>query len=107
MESIAVVLIGGNVVALVGAIASNPRSRAAIELKIDELTPRVESIAAALGTPISLNRVCPWSGATLTRFCDELAWGLAIAACIPVLLAAILSRQTLAHSDCYTTNETC
>lgn len=52
MESIAVVLIGGNVVALVGAIASNPRSRAAIELKIDELTPRVESIAAALGTPI-------------------------------------------------------
>lgn len=75
MESIAVVLIGGNVVARVGAIASNPRSRAAIELKIDELTPRVESIAAALGTPISLNRVCPWSGATLTRFCDELAWG--------------------------------
>lgn len=39
-------------------------------------------------------------------YCDELAWGLAIAACIPVLLAAALSRQTLAHSDCYTTNET-
>lgn len=32
--------------------------------------------------------------------------GLAIAACIPVLLAAALSRQTLAISDCYTTNET-
>lgn len=31
--------------------------------------------------------------------------GLAIAACIPVLLAAVLSRQTLAHSDCYTTNK--
>lgn len=38
--------------------------------------------------------------------CDELELGLAIATCIPALLAAVLSRQTLAHSDCYTTNET-
>ena len=41
MESIAVALIGG-VVTLVGVIASNSRSRAVMELKIDELTRRVE-----------------------------------------------------------------
>ena len=41
MESIAVALIGG-VVTLVGAIVSNSRSRAVMELKIDELTRRVE-----------------------------------------------------------------
>lgn len=40
MESIAVALIG--VVTLVGVIASNSRSRAVMELKIDELTRRVE-----------------------------------------------------------------
>lgn len=77
MESIAVTLIGVTVTPI-GVVESNSRSRAVMELKIDEPT-----------------------------FCDELAWGLAIAACIPVLLAAALSRQTLAHSDCYTTNETC
>lgn len=41
MESIAVALIGG-VVTLVGVLASNSRSRAVMELKIDELTRRVE-----------------------------------------------------------------
>lgn len=41
MESIAVALIGG-VVTLVGVIVSNSRSRAVMELKIDELTRRVE-----------------------------------------------------------------
>ena len=41
MESIAVALIGG-VVTLVGVIASNSRSRAVVELKIDELIRRVE-----------------------------------------------------------------
>lgn len=41
MESIAVALIGG-IVTLVGAIVSNSRSRAVMELKIDELTWRVE-----------------------------------------------------------------
>ena len=41
VESIAVALIGG-VVTLVGAIVSNSRSRAVMELKIDELTRRVE-----------------------------------------------------------------
>ncbi len=41
VESIAAALIGG-VVTLVGAIASNSRSRAVMELKIDELTRRVE-----------------------------------------------------------------
>lgn len=41
MESIAVALIGG-VVTLVGVIASNSCSRAVMELKIDELTRRVE-----------------------------------------------------------------
>lgn len=41
MESIAVALIGG-VVTLVGAIVSNSRSRAVMELKINELTRRVE-----------------------------------------------------------------
>ena len=40
MESIAVALIG--IVTLVGVIASNSRSRAVMELKIDELTRRVE-----------------------------------------------------------------
>lgn len=99
VESIAVALIGGSVVALIGAIASNPRSRAAIELKINELTS---------SEPTNSSRKWPWSGATLTRFCDELERELAIATCIPALLAAaVLSRQTLAHSDCYTTNETC
>ena len=81
----------------IGVVESNSRSCAVMELKIDELTS---------SEPTNSNRACPWSGATLTRFCDELAWGLATAACIPVLLAAMLSRQTLAHSDCYTTNET-
>lgn len=41
MESIAVALIGG-VVTLVGVIVSNTRSRAVMELKIDEPTRRVE-----------------------------------------------------------------
>lgn len=41
MESIAVALIG-SVVTLAGVIASNSRSRAVMELKIDELTRRVE-----------------------------------------------------------------
>lgn len=41
MESVAAALIGG-VVTLVGAIVSNSRSRAVMELKIDELTWRVE-----------------------------------------------------------------
>jgi low affinity Fe/Cu permease len=40
VESIAVALIG--IVTLVGVIASNSRSRAVMELKIDELTRRVE-----------------------------------------------------------------
>ena len=40
VESIAVALTG--VVTLVGVIASNSRSRAVMELKIDELTRRVE-----------------------------------------------------------------
>ena len=40
LESIAVALIGV-VVTLVGVIASNSRSRAVMELKIDELTRRV------------------------------------------------------------------
>ena len=41
MESIAVAFIGG-VVTLVGVIVSNSRSRAVMELEIDELTRRVE-----------------------------------------------------------------
>lgn len=41
MESIAVAFIGG-VVTLVGVIVSNSRSRAVMELKIDELIRRVE-----------------------------------------------------------------
>ena len=41
MESIAVALIAG-VVTLVGVVASNSRSRAVTEQKIDELTWRVE-----------------------------------------------------------------
>lgn len=41
MESIAAALIG-SVVTLVGVIVSNSRSRAVMELKIDELTQRVE-----------------------------------------------------------------
>lgn len=41
MESIAVAPIG-SVVTLVGVIVSNSRSRAVMELKIDELTRRVE-----------------------------------------------------------------
>ncbi len=97
MESIAVTLIGVTVTPI-GVIESNSRSRAVMELKIDELTS---------SEPTNSNRKWPWSGATLTRFCDELERELAIATCIPALLAAVLSRQTLVHSDCYTTNETC
>lgn len=41
VESIAVTFIGG-VVTLVGVIVSNSRSRAVMELKIDELIRRVE-----------------------------------------------------------------
>ena len=41
MESIAVALIGG-VVTWVGVLASNSRSRAVMELKIDLLSKRVE-----------------------------------------------------------------
>lgn len=41
MESIVVALIGG-VVTLAGVVASNSRSRAVTEEKIDELTRRVE-----------------------------------------------------------------
>lgn len=41
MESIAVALIGG-VVTLVGVLASNSRSRAVMEAKIDELSRRVD-----------------------------------------------------------------
>lgn len=97
MRSIAATLTCVTVTSI-GAVESNSRSRAVMELKIDELTS---------SEPTNSSRKWPWSGATLTRFCDELAWGLAIAACIPVLLAAVLSRQTLVNSDCYTTNETC
>lgn len=97
MESIAVTLIGVTVTPI-GVVESNSRSRAVMELKIDELTS---------SEPTNSSRKWPWSGATLTRFCDELERGLAIAARIPVLLSAVISRQTLAHSDCYTTNETC
>ena len=97
MESVVAALVTG-VLTLAGVLVPNSRSRAVMELKIDELTS---------SEPTNSSRKWPWSGSTLTRFCDGLAWGLAIAACIPVLLAAVLSRQTLAHSDCYTTNETC
>ena len=97
MESIAMTLIGVTATPI-GVVESNSRSRAVMELKIDEL---------ASSEPTNSSRKWPWSGATLTRFCDELAWGLAIAACIPMLLAAVLSRQTPAHSDCHTTDETC
>lgn len=41
MESIVVALIGG-VVTLVGVVLSNSRSRAVMEVKIDELSRRVE-----------------------------------------------------------------
>lgn len=41
MESIVVALIGG-AVTLVGVVASNSRSRAVMEVKIDELSKRVE-----------------------------------------------------------------
>lgn len=41
MESIAVALIGG-IVTLVGVVLSNSRSRAVMEVKIDELSRRVE-----------------------------------------------------------------
>lgn len=41
MESIAVALIGG-AVTLIGVMASNSRSRAVMEVKIDELAKRVE-----------------------------------------------------------------
>ena len=41
MESIAVALIGG-AVTLVGVVASNSRSRAVLEEKVDELSRRVE-----------------------------------------------------------------
>lgn len=41
MESIAVAIIGG-AVTLIGVMASNSRSRAVMEVKIDELTKRVE-----------------------------------------------------------------
>lgn len=41
MESIVVALIGG-VVTLVGALCSNSRNRAVIEIKIDLLSKRVE-----------------------------------------------------------------
>lgn len=97
MESIAATLISVTATPI-GVAASNLCSRAVMKLKIDEFTT---------SEPTNSSRKWPWSGATLTRFCDELAWGLTIAACISVLLAAVLSRQTLAHSDCYTTNETC
>ncbi len=41
MESIVVALIGG-AVTLVGVVLSNSRSRAVMEVKIDELSKRVE-----------------------------------------------------------------
>lgn len=41
MESILVALIGGSVT-LVGVVASNSRSRAVLEQKVDELSRRVE-----------------------------------------------------------------
>lgn len=97
MESIAVTLIGVTVTPI-GVVESDSRSRAVMELKIDELTS---------SEPTNSSRKWLWSGATLTRLCDEPERGLAIAACIPVLLAVVLSRQTIVHSDCYTTNETC
>lgn len=59
MESIAVALIGGDVVALAGAIASNQRSRAAIELRIDELTPRVEKHSCRIGYTHKLEQGMP------------------------------------------------
>lgn len=58
MESIVAALIGG-VVTLVGAIASNPRSRAAIELKIDKLTPRVEKHSCRIGYTHKLEQGIP------------------------------------------------
>ena len=63
MESIAVTLIGVTVTPI-GVVESDSRSRAVMELKIDELTS---------SEPTNSNRNWPWSGATLTRFCDELA----------------------------------
>lgn len=66
MESIAMTLIGITVTPI-GVVESNSRSRAVMELKIDEL---------ASSEPTNSSRKWPWSGATLTRFCDELAWGV-------------------------------
>lgn len=65
MESIAMTLIAV-AVAPFGVVESNSRSRAVMELKIDELTS---------SEPTNSSRKCPRSGATLTRFCDEPAWG--------------------------------
>lgn len=96
MESIAVTFIDVTATPT-GVVESNSRSRAVMELKIDEFTS---------SEPTNPSRKWPWSGATLTRFCDELTLRLPITACIPVLLTSALSRQTLAHSDCHTTNET-
>ena len=59
MESIVVALIGGGVVKLIGAIASCPRSRAAIELKIDKLAPRVEKHSCRIGCTHKLEQGMP------------------------------------------------
>lgn len=59
MESIVAALIGGGVVTLIGAIASNPRSRVAIELKIDKLTPRVEKHSCRIGYTHKLEQGIP------------------------------------------------
>ena len=101
MESIAVALIGG-VVTLVGVIVSNSRSRAVMELKIDELTRRVEKYnclnqrrlrqrrgaQTTAGVQLRRRAASREPDALVRRFREELAWGLVIAACIPVLLAA-------------------
>lgn len=63
MESIVVTLIGVTVTPI-GVVESNSRSRAVMELKMDEL---------ASNEPSNSSRKWPWSGSTLTRFCDELA----------------------------------
>ena len=53
MESILVALIGG-AVTLAGVVASNSRSRAVLEQKVDELSRRVEKHNCLVDTPRQL-----------------------------------------------------
>lgn len=55
MESIVVTLIGG-VVTLVGVVLSNSRSRAVMEVKIDELSRRVEKHNCLVERPYRLEQ---------------------------------------------------